>query len=64
MAIKAGREGWYFCLKCHQVEQADEGHPNADRLGPYETRDEAERALQIAADRTEAWDTDPEWNDD
>ncbi len=41
-----------------------EGCPNKARLGPYPTEAEAARALQIAAERTEAWDEDPDWNDD
>ena len=33
------------------------------RLGPYPTREAAERALQEAAERTEAWDeADKKWN--
>jgi hypothetical protein len=35
-----------------------------DRLGPYETREEAERAMQRVEERNEAWDNDPRWNDD
>ena len=36
----------------------------ADRLGPYKTREEAERALEIVEERNEAYDNDPRWNDD
>ena len=38
--------------------QVDEGHraPASNLLGPYPTRAEAERALQKARERTEAWD--------
>lgn len=34
-------------------------------LGPYGTREEAEKAAQIAAERNEAWDAaDKAWNGD
>ena len=54
---------WYYCLRHNQVE-GTEGEPNSERLGPYATREEAERALQTAAERTEAWESDPRWKDD
>lgn len=54
---------YWFCLTHHVVEP-EEGCPNKDRLGPYETEAEAARALEHAAERTEAWDKDPVWNDD
>ncbi|WP_435769453.1 hypothetical protein [Nocardioides sp. SYSU DS0651] len=54
---------FWFCLKHHAVE-GDAGCPSKDRLGPYETEAEAARALEKAAERTEAWDEDPVWNDD
>ncbi len=55
-------EFWY-CLKHHAVEPR-EGCRNADRLGPYETRTEAEHALDRVAERNEEWESDPRWNDD
>ena len=60
--MSAENEYW-FCLTHHQVEGV-EGCPNKDRLGPYPTQAEAARALEKAAERTEAWDHDPAWNDD
>ena len=54
---------YWFCLTHHAVEP-DEGCPNKDRLGPYESHAEAARAIEKAAERTEAWDEDPVWNDD
>ncbi len=54
---------YYFCLEHHTVEGA-RGCPAIDRLGPYDTREEAEHALQKVAERNEAWDNDPNWNDD
>ncbi len=55
-------EYWY-CLTHERVEGKD-GCRNADRLGPYASESEAARAKEIAAERTEAWDQDPDWNDD
>lgn len=54
---------FYYCIKHHAVEGAD-GCRAIDRLGPYPTRAEAERALEIAQERNERWDDDPAWNDD
>lgn len=55
-------EYWY-CLVHHTVE-TEEGCRNADRLGPYPSEAEASRALEKVAERNEAWDNDPDWNDD
>jgi hypothetical protein len=57
------QQQWFFCLAHHTVEPV-EGCKAADRLGPYNTREEAERALEKVAERNEQWDTDPRWNDD
>lgn len=54
---------YYYCIKHQRVEGRD-GCKGADRLGPYDTEAEASRALEIAAERTKAWDEDPVWNDD
>jgi hypothetical protein len=54
---------FYYCLKHHAVEEQN-GCPASDRLGPYPTREEAERALERVAERNDAWDNDPAWNDD
>lgn len=54
---------YWFCLNHHRVEP-EEGCASKDRLGPYETEEEAARALEEAAERTKAWDEDPRWNDD
>ena len=56
-------ERWYFCL-IHQRVEPEAACAHRDRLGPYPTREEAERALQTAAERNEAWDEDPRWKDD
>ncbi|MBW9206364.1 hypothetical protein KV097_10440 [Mumia sp. zg.B17] len=54
---------FYYCIRHHTVE-GEEGCKAIDRLGPYSTREEAEHALELAQERNERWDNDPEWNDD
>lgn len=54
--------GFWFCLKHHTVE-GPEGCAYKDRLGPYDTAAEAERALEKVKERNEAWEHDPNWND-
>jgi hypothetical protein len=55
---------WFFCLKHHTVETRD-GCAERHRLGPYATREEAERAVQSVAEREQkltaedrAWEGD------
>lgn len=55
-------EKWYFCM-VHRAVEPQAGCKPADRLGPYDSAEKAGRALEIAAERTKAWDTDPLWND-
>jgi hypothetical protein len=59
---ETGREYW-FCLTHHVVE-GEEGCRNQDRLGPYPSAEAAARALDTVAERNDAWDSDPAWNDD
>jgi hypothetical protein len=54
---------FYYCMK-HRTVEGEDGCKAADRLGPYDTAEEASQALEIAAARTQAWDEDPAWNDD
>ena len=54
---------WWYCLKHHAVEPHG-GCAAEDRLGPYATRAEADHALERVAERNEAWDEDPRWNDE
>ncbi len=55
---------FWFCTKHQRVETSETMCPPIDRLGPYPSEAEAERALQTAEERNEAWDNDPNWNDD
>ena len=54
---------YYYCLD-HRAVEGEDGCRAADRLGPYPSRQEAERALDKVQERNEAWDNDPAWNDD
>lgn len=59
----AGRPGeWYYCLHHGKVEEGPEC-PAKDRLGPYDSPEEAARALETAHERTAAWEHDPRWHD-
>ncbi len=54
---------YWWCLD-HQRVEPDEGCANSVRLGPFSEYAEAERALELAQKRTEAWDNDETWSDD
>ena len=55
---------WFFCLKHHTVEPKD-GCAERHRLGPYETRAEAERAVDSVAEREQRLTAeDREWEGD
>ncbi len=47
---------YWFNTRTSQVEETEERGPNRDVLGPFDTREEAERAIEIARRRTEEWD--------
>jgi len=50
-----GEGDWWFNLRTQQVEQGP-GDPNAERLGPYPTREEAEGVLTRMHERTAQFD--------
>jgi hypothetical protein len=55
--------GWYYCTKHHRVEHG-QTCKIGDLLGPYPDKATAERALEIAAERTKAADAaDQKWED-
>ena len=52
---------WWFDLNTKQAVQDDKAGKASDRLGPYATREDAERALETVQQRNEAADS---WDDD
>ncbi len=55
---------WFYCLKHDTVEDRD-GCAERHRLGPYATREEAERALSSVAEREKQIKAeDREWEGD
>ena len=56
------RMSYWYCVKHKRVEP-DDGCAPIDRLGPFDTEEEASHALEKAAQRNEEWDNDPKWND-
>jgi len=55
---------WWYDLTSKSVVSDDNDTKVTDRLGPYSSREEAERALEKVDERNEAYDNDPRWNDD
>ncbi len=50
---------WYYLLLKGTVTS----DPGPDRMGPYDTKEEAEHALELARQRNDEWeDSDDEWN--
>ncbi|WP_462417715.1 methionine aminopeptidase [Kytococcus sp. Marseille-QA3725] len=48
---------FYYNIVTGQVEENDDSRSrNADVMGPYDSREEAEQALATARERTEKWD--------
>lgn len=48
------RETYWFNTRTRQVEEGAQSL-SVDRLGPFETRDEAARAEEIIAERAKKW---------
>lgn len=46
---------WWYCLR-HKTVEPEAGCPAKDRLGPYPSKEEAARALEIARRRNEEWE--------
>ena len=58
----SGAPRYYWCLSHHRVESESDACPAKDRLGPYGSATEAERALDRVRERNEAWDAeDARW---
>lgn len=49
---------YYWCLRHRRVEGGDDVCAAKYRLGPYDTKAEAERALDLVRERNEAWDAE------
>lgn len=58
-AIRCQNAGmqWWFCL-IHKIVEENTGCPNASRLGPYESRELAETALDRISKRQEDLDNE------
>jgi len=54
---------WFYCLDHRTVEPVD-GCRAAVRIGPFPTREDAAKALEIVERRNREWDNDPEWSED
>lgn len=55
---------YWWCLKHKRVETDETRCKAADRLGPYNSAAEAEKALDKVAANNAAWDAeDRRWND-
>jgi hypothetical protein len=50
---------WWFNLKTQRVEEGL-GDPNSERLGPYDSREEAEGVLERMRVRNEQFDSEDE----
>ncbi len=50
------RKRCWYSLKYHTVEDDDGPTPGKDRLGPFDTPEEAARALETVQRRNEEWD--------
>ncbi|ROQ06063.1 MULTISPECIES: SPOR domain-containing protein [unclassified Curtobacterium] len=48
---------WWFNDKTGQVEQGPQS-PQRDRIGPFDTREEAQHALDRIAANNEKWDAE------
>lgn len=54
---------WWFNLRTNEVEEGMLS-PAADRAGPFESREEAARALDIIAERSRKWAAEESGEDD
>lgn len=51
---------FWWCMTHQRVESGEDLCPLRDRLGPYPTSGDAERATQRVAERNAAWDAEDE----
>jgi hypothetical protein len=58
----SGVERYFWCLSHHRVETTANACPAVNRLGPYDSAAEAERAMDRVRERNEAWEAeDARW---
>jgi hypothetical protein len=57
MTNSGEQEQWWFNTKTMQVEPPGTGTPGKDLLGPYPSREEAERALEKVRERNKEYDS-------
>jgi hypothetical protein len=55
---------WWYDLTTKSAVQDSRAGKAANRLGPYPSREEAERALEKVAERNEAADAQDRWDRD
>lgn len=53
---------YYYCIK-HKTVEGRDGCRNMDRIGPFDTEEEAASVIDRVHARNEALDKDPGWND-
>ncbi|MCW2897841.1 MAG: hypothetical protein JWO67_106 [Streptosporangiaceae bacterium] len=53
---------WWFCLRHMRVEHGA-GCPGKDRMGPYDSKEAAAGALELARQRNEAWRSEDDSDD-
>ena len=49
---------WWFNVDSKQVESDDNRSQNANVMGPYDSQEEASRALEHAQENTDRWDAE------
>lgn len=55
---------WWYNILTNKTEEGP-GAPNSERLGPFETEQEALSALEKVRERNESWDADSaKWDGD
>ena len=63
MSTESTSDKFYFNVRTRQVEQGPVS-PAKDRLGPYDSHDEATKALDLARSRSVEWDEQDEEDED
>jgi hypothetical protein len=58
------RDKYFYNVATGEVEHGRQSHSDV-LMGPYDTAEEASRALQIAAEKTEQWEEEERrWQED